>query len=413
MMEINEDKKKRFFLGRQPILDHRMEIIGYELLFRAADTERSIYDSQNFASASVISSLLSGFGMREVVGGKLGFINVTEELLLSDMIELLPRSRTVLEILENIPLNERNCDRARFLKEKGFKIALDDHVYSPEHSVIYGFADIIKIKILEFTRKELCEMVSQFKLFPVTLLAECIETKEQLEECDRLGFSLFQGYFFERPVVLKRKGIESSKVAMLQLMDSLNGDIEVDEVEAIFRNYPDLSYHLLKLVNSVRNNLREKIRGLRHAIMMLGFERLKRWVQLAIYASSDERGVNNPLLEMAAVRGRLMENLVMQKYSLKEKDEAVEAAFMAGILSLLDVLFEVSMEEIVREFPLSDIISAALLDRKGELGELLSLAEMLEISNFGEVEKLVQTTGVQIDDLLKAQVAAYNWRLTF
>ena len=410
MGKDKEVSQGRFFLGRQPILDERLEIVGYELLFRSADMENSDYESQDYASVSVISSVLSGFGLQEVVGGKFGYINVTEEVLLSDMIEVLPREQTVLELLESIPLNNRNCRRAMDLRKKGFRIALDDHVYSPEHAELYQFTDIIKINILEFSADQLKEMSEKFQLFPVTLLAECVETNEQFDDCVALGFKLFQGYFFERPVVLKRKGLESSKVAMLKLLDCLQGDMEIDEIEAIFRNYPDLSYNLLKLVNSVRSNLREKIKGLRHAIMMLGLERLRRWVQLAIFASSDKRGINNPLLEMAAVRGRLMEYLLMQRYSLSESDEFVEAAFMTGILSLLDVLFEIPMKEIVAEFRLSDIVTSALLNREGELGGLLALAETLEMVNFGEVQRLVEATDIPLEQLLKAQMAAYDWR---
>lgn len=409
-MDKNSLPGSKFFLGRQPILDERLEIVGYELLFRSADVEKSDFESQDHASVSVISSLLSGFGMREVVGGKFGYINITEEVLLSDMIEVLPREQTVLELLESIPLNNRNCRRARDLRKKGFRIALDDHVCSPKNAELYGFTDVIKIDILETTSEQLKETAGYLKQFPVTLLAECVETREQFNDCIALGFKLFQGYFFERPVVLKRKGLESSKIAMLKLLDSLQGNMEIEEIETIFRSYPDLSYNLLKLVNSVRSNLREKIKGLKHAIMMLGVERLRRWVQLAIFASSDTRGINNPLLEMAAVRGRLMEYLLMQRYSLSESDEFVEAAFMTGILSLLDVLFEVPMKEIVREFCLSDMVTSALLNREGELGGLLALAETLEMVNFGEVQRLVQATEIPLEQLLKAQMAAYDWR---
>ena len=387
-----------------------MEIIGYELLFRSADVDIADFNSQDFASISVISSTLSGFGFREVLGDKLGFINITEEVLLSDMIEVLPRDQTVLELLETIPLNDCNVNRARDLKEMGFQLALDDHVYSPDNSDSYLFMDMVKIDILGTPPELLPGVVAELKKFPVKLLAERVETIEQFWYCRELGFELFQGYFFERPVVLKRNGLETSKISVLKLMDSLQGEMEIEEIEEVFRSYPDLSYNMLKLVNSVSSNLREKIKGLRHAIMMLGLDKLRRWVQLAIFASSDSRGINNPLLEMAAVRGRLIEYLIMQRHSLPRGSETVEAAFMTGILSLLDVLFETSMEEIVREFRLSEAVTAALLNREGELGGLLALAEMMEMVNFGEVKELVGSAEISLPQLLDAQIVAYNWR---
>lgn len=263
-------KRHELFLGRQPILDVRQEIVGYELLFRSSDCNRSSYDSQNFASASVIANALTNFGLHEVLGNKLGFINITEDVLLSETIELLPREHIVLELLESMPFNEINQKRARALKAQGFRLALDDHTYSATNAAFYQFVDIIKINLLETTNATCREMVKELKRFPVILLAECVETMEQFEECRELGFELFQGYFFARPVVLKRKAPDASKIGMLKLLESLRGDIDIEDIETVFRNYPDLSYNLIKLVNSVNIGLREKIKNLRHAIMKIG-----------------------------------------------------------------------------------------------------------------------------------------------
>ena len=197
---------------------------------------------------------------------------------------------------------------------------------------------------------------------------------------------------------------------MLRLLGHLQGETDFGRIEEIFRDHPELSYNMLKLVNSVHMGLREKIKSLRHAIMLLGLGKLRRWVQLAIFASADSRGINNPLLEMAAVRGRLLEYLVMEHYHLPRGSEQVDSAFMLGILSLVDVLFETPVEGIVRELQLNDEIAAALLNRDGELGALLALAETLEQTNFGEVHHLTETCGVPVATLLSAQLDAFNWR---
>jgi len=156
--------------------------------------------------------------------------------------------------------------------------------------------------------------------------------------------------------------------------------------------------------------MREKIKNLRHAIMMLGINHLRRWVQLALFAGKDERGLNSPLLEMAAVRGRLMEILTMRRSGLPRTSDVVEAAFMAGILSLLDVLFETDMEEVVSSLNLSDEVAAALLRREGSLGQLLLLTERLEKTDFIAVQDLLEQTGVTFEQLLSAQLDAFNWR---
>jgi EAL and modified HD-GYP domain-containing signal transduction protein len=409
-MKGSEPPQNSFFLGRQPILDTQQEIVGYELLFRATEKNVSEFESQDQACTSVIASALAGFGFRELLGDKAGFINVTEDVLLSDMVEILPREQTILELLESVRLNDTVYKRCRDLKAKGFRIALDDHIYAPKNGELYRFVDIVKIDMLETRSAMLPDIVAALRQFPLQILAERVETMEQFQDCLELGFDLFQGYFFARPAVLKRKGLEPSKVAMLRLLGCLRDEAELDEIEDIFRNTPELSYNLLKLVNSVHLGLREKIKSLRHAIMILGLDKLRRWVQLAIFASSDSRGINNPLLEMAAVRGRLMEYLIMDRYRLPRGSEPVEAAFITGILSLVDVLFETSIEEVVRELYLSDEIVTALLNREGELGSLLALAETLEQTNFGEVQELVEMTEIPLSQLLAAQLDAYNWR---
>ncbi|HIJ94524.1 MAG TPA: EAL domain-containing protein [Desulfuromonadales bacterium] len=404
------EQQQTFFLGRQPILDIRQEIIGYELLFRSSEKNLSEFESQSQACMSVISSTLSGFGFSEVLGDKLGFINVTEDVLLSDLVEILPKGQTILELLETVSLNDETRNRCLELAARGYRIALDDHVYGKEHLKIYRFVDIIKIDILETYPTALPGIVTNLRQFPIRLLAEKVETREQFTDCLAMGFELFQGYFFARPVVLQHKGLEPSKIAMLRLLRNLHENADFDVIEDDFRSAPDLSFNLLKLVNSVCIGLREKIKGLRHAIIILGLDKLRRWVQLAIFASSDSRGINNPLMELAAVRGRLMELLLMKRHGLPRNSERVEAAFMTGILSLVDILLDTSIDVIVSELGLSDEISAALLNRDGELGLLLALAETLEQSNLGEVQNLVEHSDISLQNLLAAQVDAYNWR---
>ena len=401
---------EKFFLGRQPILDRNQEIIGYELLFRAAERNVAEFESYSQASASVITSALASFGIDEVLGGKFGFINVHLGLLLSEMLEVLPIEQTVLELLEFIELDDQVLERCRELKEIGFKLALDDHEYSTKYNEIYDVVDIVKIDILQTGMEALPEIVQGLRRTPVKILAEKVETVEQFDICYRMGFDLFQGYFFERPVVLNKRRIDVSGMAMLKLLQQLTMDASLNEIEQTFKENPSLSYNLLRLVNSVAMGMREKIKTLRHAILMLGTEHLRRWTQLSLFAGNDSRGLNNPLLEMAAVRGRLMEILVKQRNGSVVNDEQSEAAFMTGILSLLEVLFETPMSEIISKLNLTDDVSNALLYRNGPLGSMLTLAEKLEVTDFDAVTPLLSECRVSLDQLLTAQLEAFNWR---
>jgi EAL and modified HD-GYP domain-containing signal transduction protein len=400
---------EKFFLGRQPILNRTQQIVGFELLFRSAESllAANFLDAQ-VASASVIVSALANFGFQEVLGRHRGFFNVSFEMLMSDAVELLPKDRVVIELLETIMADEAVVERCRALKSLGFTLALDDHVYSPSFHPIYQLVDIVKLDVLQIPVGELAGVVGKLRAWPVTLLAEKVETAEQYQVCSALGFDLFQGYYFARPVVLKQNNIDVAKLTMLQLMEQVMAETEISEIEETFKQNPGLTYNLLRLVNSVAIGLRVRIKTLRHALMVLGLEQLKRWITLALYASKDSNGVQSPLLEIAAMRGKLME-LLVQSHPTPQGKEYSDRAFMTGVLSLIDVLFEVSMVELVEKLNLVDDVRAALLDRSGLLGSLLLLAENLERTDFAGVHKHLDDSSLTLDQLFTAQLETIAW----
>jgi c-di-GMP-related signal transduction protein len=400
---------EKFFLGRQPILNRSQQIVGFELLFRSAESlQTANFLDIQVASASVIVNALSDFGFQDVLGRHKGFFNVTFEMLMSDAVELLPREQVVIELLETILLDEEVVERCRTLKSLGFTLALDDHLYSPEFHSIYQLVDIVKLDILGIPPEELPGTVARLRAWPLTLLAEKVESAEQYAVCSELGFDLFQGYYFARPVVLKQNRVEVGKLAMLQLMQQVMAETEISEIEETFKQNPGLTYNLLRLVNSVAIGLRVRIKTLRHALMVLGMEQLKRWITLALYASNDSSGAQSPLLEIAAMRGKLLE-LLVQSLPEPVARELSDRAFMAGILSLIDVLFEVPMEELVEKLNLVDDVRDALLLRNGPLGGLLQLAEHLEQADFVAVNKHLEQCGISLDQLLAAQLETITW----
>ncbi|HBG07715.1 MAG: diguanylate phosphodiesterase [Geobacteraceae bacterium GWC2_58_44] len=400
---------EKFFLGRQPILDRSQQIVGFELLFRSPESllAANFLDVQ-VASASVIVNALSDFGFQDVLGRHKGFFNVTHEMLMSDAVELLPRDRVVIELLETIIADAEVVARCRTLKSLGFTLALDDHVYSPSFEPIYQLVHIVKVDVLQTPAEELAGMVSKLRAWPLTLLAEKVESAEQYAICSALGFDLFQGYYFARPVVLKQNKVDVAKLTMLQLMEQVMAETEISEIEETFKQNPGLTYNLLRLVNSVAIGLRVRIKTLRHALMVLGLEQLKRWITLALYAGSDSNGVQSPLLEIAAMRGKLMELLVQSQHPTGGREHS-DRAFMTGVLSLIDVLFEVSMDELVDKLNLVDDVRAALLNRSGALGGLLLLAEKLEQADFVGVNERLDHCGLAADQLLAAQLETIAW----
>jgi EAL and modified HD-GYP domain-containing signal transduction protein len=354
--------------------------------------------------------VLSGFGVQQILGGHRGFINVDREFLFSDAIELVPRERTVLEILETVEPSDAVVERCRRLASAGFKLALDDHQFDPAFERLYRLVEIVKVDLTLPRTGSLAEAVARFRPYPVTLLAEKVETREQLRECLDVGFTYFQGYYFERPAVLERRRVIDSAALLLKLLRLLSRDADIREIELAFREGPDLTYKLLILVNSVALGSRERIATVRHAITMLGRQQMKRWLQLSLFASDDRGATDNPLLDVAAVRATFMERLARGLPAQARAGDRPEQAFMAGVLSLLDAIYDVSMDELVRVLNLSEEVSAALVERGGVLGRLLAFVERMERLQFDEAWAGLEGLGITQQQALEAQWHAFAWR---
>jgi c-di-GMP-related signal transduction protein len=395
------------FLGRQPILDRDQRIVAYELLFRLGHTTDADVTDDMAATASVIHHAFSEMGVQTVLGTQLGFINVSTEMLLSDLLELLPREQVVLELLETIVVTDAVVERCQALKQLGFTLALDDFVYDDSYLPLLDLVDIVKVDILLHSRDELQTVVTQLKQWPVKLLAEKVDSAEQATYCQSLGFDLFQGYYFARPLVLSAQRADPSQLALLQLQGLILRDADIQSIEQIFKQHPNLTYNLLRLVNSVAVGVNRSIASVAQAIMVLGRTQLLRWLQLLLFTLHCDAAYPNPLLLLAATRGKMMELLAgRQQRNAAYCDEA----FMAGILSLIDTLINKPLTEIISELNLGERLAAALQGREGELGALLKLVESVEHPDPALTRTLLKQAGdLSLSDLTTAEIEAMTW----
>ena len=401
-------------MGRQPILNGLEEVVAYELLFRSPQsTSAAAIQNSSQATSSVILNVLSNFGVREILGNYRGFINVDADMLMNEALELLPPDLVGLELLEDVIITPEIIARCRKLKADGFVLALDDHRYNQRYEELYAdIIDIVKFDLLATPLDELYHEVEQLKRYPIKLLAEKVDSRHVYLRCRRMGFELFQGYFFARPSLMQKSRMENSASTFFKLMEQLSADVDIEEIEQTFKQSPALTYKLLLLVNSVSCSTREKIRTVLHAINQIGREHLHRWVQLAIFADDGGSGLNSALLDMAAVRAAFMEELARFKPHSPQllRHAQPEEAFMVGTLSMLKDIYDVDLKEIVAQLNLSDDIQDALLNRGGDLGTLLCLAEMMESLALDEAAENLERLGITLDTVIACQKKAYNWR---
>jgi c-di-GMP-related signal transduction protein len=399
------------FLGRQPILDRKGNVTAYELLFRSSQDNRAGRIDDVAATATVIDHAFSTMGVDAVLGVHRGFINFDEALLLNDVVELLPRDKVVIELLETVPATPQVLARLRQLKAAGFMLALDDYLGDREQKeALFALVDVVKVEISGFEPAALERAVRDLRRYPVRLLAEKVDTHEQVQRCLSAGFEMFQGYYFAKPVILTARRVSPAAQAILRLVGLVVADAEMPEIEAIFRENPDLAVGLLRIVNSVAVGVRQRIESVRQAIVVLGRNQLNRWLQILVFAIGDPSGANHPspLTILASTRGRVMEMLAT---AIGKADSGLrEKAFMAGMLSLTDTLLGIPLADILAPLPLATEVKEALLERKGTLGALLELTEMLETGDAAGIQAALEPLpGLSAQTINQVQMEAMAW----
>ncbi|MBB3212378.1 EAL and modified HD-GYP domain-containing signal transduction protein [Herbaspirillum sp. Sphag1AN] len=400
-----------FFLARQPILNRDQELMGYELLFRTAASGPANVSDDVAATASVIAHA-SELGLNNVIGSLHGFINVDATVLMSDFINFLPADKVVLEILETVKVSPELIKRISELARAGYVFALDDVVAESEDiAQLLPLVKIIKIDVMDLEPSKLLKLSVNFKRAQKILLAEKVETVEQFKECLTFGFDYFQGYYFAKPVVLKGKKLEASKLIIMHLLTLLVRNVDNGEIVRYVKRDVALSLTLLRLVNTPVYGFLKQIDSLGQALIVLGRRQLKRWLQILLFANNEKGRAHavSPLLIMAATRGKMLE-LIAEKIRPGRR-KVSEIAFTVGIMSLIDALFGMEMETILGQISVSEEIREALLTRSGFFGDILQLGESIERGDksSAEVTELLRTFELTVDEFYELEKQAFEW----
>ncbi len=348
------------FVARQPILNRNQQVFGYELLFR--DGIENVFrasDAEAAARSTLDSTLLMGFDV--LCDGQRAFINCTRDLLLKDGITLLPSEQTVVEVLEGVEPDDLVIAACQRLKIAGYTIALDDYVSNDHREPLTNFADILKVDFERTTRAQQEELVKQFAPMGRRMLAEKVETQDQFMAAQDMGYVYFQGYFFRRPEVLKAREIPTNRVNYLRLLASVSKDeMDLREVEQIIKTETSVLYRLLRYLNSPIFGMRNEIHSIRHALALLGEREIRRWIRLVTLVSAGEQRTSDLVLS-ALVRARFCE-LVSMKIPRTQSD-----LFLLGMVSMLDAILEISMEEILEKIALDKETKSVLAGGGGRL----------------------------------------------
>lgn len=393
------------YIARQPIFDQGRNILAYELLYRDSDTTVANFTNGDTATQTVLSSSTLVASFEQLVDKKRAFINFTKNLIMNDTPLLFSKDHIGIEVLEDIIPDNAFVEKLRQLKEKGYILALDD--FSPQYPYqdVIALMDIIKVDFRLTTPQEQQRAILKYQRPGLKFLAEKIEDITEFERAKEYGYHYFQGYYFAKPSVFRFKDVASLSQSHSDIMDVLENDApNYHKLTSIIEKDVSLAYKLFKYVNSPLYGSAQKISSIEEALMLLGYENIKSWMYLLVLHSISFDQVDE-LVAIPLQRAKMLE-LMAEHCNLKEKSSEL---FLVGLFSMMDVLINNPIQNILKDLPLTEEAKEAILFQQNMLGKPLRMAIAYEKGKWAEVEGLCTELHISNEIVSKLYLDAVKW----
>lgn len=393
------------YIARQPIFDTAKGVYGYELLFRSSNTSVAYTGTSAESSTAVVLGGLFELGVEKIVGDKKAFVNFNYNSLLSNTIELVDPSTLIIEVLEDVEVDSRLMRRLESLHKEGYHIALDDFAHSVKDFKMVPVADIIKYDLIATPLNTIQDEVMEALRRKKILLAEKVETEEEFIEARKMGFHLFQGYFFSKPVIVAGlKGKKPDISIYRRILNELHSeDPSFQALSEILETDVAVAYRLVNIVS--KKNEKDIQKGLKSALIKMGLADFERWVHIMML---QDLSVNKPdeLIRTSLIRSKFGELVAYNCGSLYSRSSEIS---LMCLFSVLDAMLDLTMEEVMADLSISDDIKDALIKREGPLVSVLKLAESYEKGQWIEIDELSRQIGIDGNHLVNWYMDSINW----
>lgn len=338
-------------VSRLPILDLEGRVHGYELIFRNPAPETQ---DGNLATRTLLDDVVL-YGLERYTGGLPAVINCTAEALAEELVGILPPAVSILGIPEALAPTPELLDACLRLKADGFRLAVDATVRNPARQPLLDLADYIRVDFSRTTaagRQELCQSISHSR---ARLSALKVETPLDFQQARAEGFTLFQGFYFCRPTLVRDRKLPTNRLFHFQILQELYREsVDLKKLSQLVMRDAALTYRLLRFVNSPLNAIRQEVRSVESALLLVGADSFRRIATVAIL-SEQNSGQPSEVLNMSFVRGLFCE-MAASQCALDPSEQ-----YLLGLFSLLPAMLHVPMEDLVPNLPLRDPIRNALL----------------------------------------------------
>ena len=375
------NRNSHVLLARQPIYDRDLNIWGYELLFRSSTRNLAEISSHAAGDAATSEVLLNAFGeagLYEITGDRPALINFTRKLIFN--LPPFDPTRYAIEILENIDTDAELIRALQKAKQNGTQLILDDFILNHRSAPLLHLADMIKVDVLAISETTIAKYAKVFLPRNIKLLAEKVETYDMYQYCKSLGYQYFQGYFLSRPQIIHGRKISENKLVVLKMLAELQKeDVSLQEVSRILEQDPQLSYKLLRLVNSAAFARVAKCSSLQQAVTLLGLAHIRSWAGLIAMGTLEDKP--------EALRQQSIERALMcQSIGKKIGHHDAQEYYTIGLFSLLDAFLDLPLDDILDRLQLPNVFTNALLSNEGFMGMALQTTLHYERGAFSQVD---------------------------
>jgi EAL and modified HD-GYP domain-containing signal transduction protein len=268
--------------------------------------------------------------------------------------------------------------------------------------------DIIKVDILGKTPSEVMAIVEGIRKYDAKLLAEKVENYDIFKVCRSIGFSYFQGFFFNRPEVLPGRKLSTSQINKLKLLKELSGpEVDSSRLVEIIQTDLSISYRLLKYINSAFFGLQIKVTSIPRAVSMLGLRNLRQWLQVVILSDVNTEDKAHELVRISVQRARFLQILAERHPTPFDGD----GMFLLGFFSLLDAILDQSMDRVLEEIALDPSIKKALTDPTDPGAVWISLLEEIDRCNWDRLNKKAEQLKVPFTLVNRLSAEAAIWTI--
>lgn len=394
------------FVGRQPIVNNRREIVAYQLLFRS-DLLTGTADVHDDVAATgdVLLNTLNNLGLERVLEDTVAFVKVPASMLEHPLLEILPQRKIILDLPARLAADEELLGRMRGLKKMGYRFAITDFRFSHSDTAFLDHIDFVKLDISAMSDEEARREVRGLRGRGLRLVAEKVEDESDFRTARSLFMNYYQGYFFARPETLHMRRVDPQAQRVARLFNLVLSDAPKDVIEGEFKQDVALSFNLLRYINSPGMGVPEEVQSMRHALVMLGRNRLARWLSMMMMRGGSKSMAPKALLRTALIRARVTEMLGASQLGSTHRDHL----FMTGMFSMLDVLFGMSLVDAVGTLKLPDAIRQALVEGEGPYHPYLKLAKACDHFDVEAIRAGSRRLGLPLRRINHIQTDAMVW----